>query len=160
MWSWVLMWMALSWTFHVWCNMTKQPSNSPVFPLCLNPLRFLGLHRTPLPLWWEIISDWSQPLALLQWSVKYCSINHLWLLKEPDSWPPEIVGLRLKSEGLVWIRGGKGSGVLAYLTVKPCFLRQRDSIIPALDFLAPSISCFITKSTNKAARSNVGLKQK
>lgn len=47
-------------------------------------------------LWWEIISDCSRPLALLQWPVKDISINHLWLLKEPDSRPPEIVGLHLR----------------------------------------------------------------
>lgn len=37
----------------------------------------------------------KNPLALVKWSVKYSSINHLWLLKELDFWPPETDGLYL-----------------------------------------------------------------
>lgn len=50
-------------------------------------------------LWWEILSERSRPLAPLQWSVKYSSINHLWLLKEANSWPPEIIGFYLGGAG-------------------------------------------------------------
>lgn len=88
--------------------------------LCLPPSPVRHIVQLS-PLWWEIISDWGQPLALLQWSVKYCSINHLWLLKKPDSWPLEIVGWQQRGErGGMNDRGDKGSGVLAYCIVKPC----------------------------------------
>lgn len=94
----------------VWCNMTvrSSPITLSFFPSLAIP-RDLWTSIAQLSLlWWKIISDWSRPLALLQWPVKYSSINHLWLLKEPDSWPPEIVGLHLRGDEGVWIKGGKG----------------------------------------------------
>lgn len=100
----------------VWCNMTVQNSLSlPFLPSLSIPWDLWSNIAHLSPLWPEIVSDWRRPLALLQWPVKYSSINHLWLLKEPDSWPPETVGLHLRGEGGVWIRGGgiRGS-VLPY----------------------------------------------
>lgn len=105
----------------VWCNMTVQNSLSlPFLPSLSIPWDLWSNIAHLSPLWPESVSDWRRPLALLQWPVKYSSINHLWLLKEPDSWPPETVGLHLRGEGGVWIR--RGGGVLSCPTVKPCFI--------------------------------------
>lgn len=67
-------------------------SFQPIMPCCTFSWRSYQMaHKTPL--------------ALVKWSVKYSSINHLWLLKELDFWPPETDGLYLTVRKTVWIRG-------------------------------------------------------
>lgn len=150
----------------VWCNMTvrSSPLTHSFFPSLAIP-RDLWTSIAHLSLlWWKIISDWSRPLALLQWPVKYSSINHLWLLKEPDSWPPEIVGLHLRGDGGVWIKGGKGirGSSLPYSETMLYFPGNTLSLTrsPGHDFLSAFYPFPLQKTTIKAERSDAGLKWK
>lgn len=113
-------------SFH---KMTWAKQLLTSFPFPFHPIMPLSTFS------WRSYQMANKPLALVKWSVKYSSINHLWLLKELDAWPPETDGLYLTVKRNVWIRAeGKAwrylhhqkllyfPGTLQIDLISPCLL--------------------------------------